>query len=412
MLDWCRARGVPPPQIEGIEQDPGRAAEARARFACILQVRILEDDFLWQPLGPYQYIVGNPPYVPITRLSEEEKTAFRDSFDTARGRFDLYVLFFEHALRMLSPDGRLVLITPEKYLYVETTRPLRRILARHAVQEVHFLPEDTFSPLTTYPVVTTVDAVAPTSMTRIYRRDGTVVLVQFPLSGDSLMAAIQGEIDHPQDGTVTLGDLCTRISAGVATGADRVFIRRRIGLDRGLLRYAHPTLSGRQLHGQREPLACRDILLVPYDDDGFLLPFEELGELRDLLLTPEVRRQLMVRTCAERKPWYAFHETPPLQEILRPKLLCKDVAATPHFWSDPDGGIVPRHSTYYIVPRDPDHLPALQRYLNSEAASRWMTGHCVRAANNYLRLQSRVVRKLPVPLDVLTMGMVAAGGAS
>jgi hypothetical protein len=102
-----------------------------------------------------------------------------------------------------------------------------------------------------------------------------------------------------------------------------------------------------------------------------------------------------------RKPWYAFHENPPLIDLLRPKILCKDIGPRPAFVLDPIGAIVPRHSVYYIVPGDSTDIMALLDYLNSETASGWLEKHCQRAANGFVRLQSSVLKRLPVPGGVL-----------
>jgi hypothetical protein len=115
------------------------------------------------------------------------------------------------------------------------------------------------------------------------------------------------------------------------------------------------------------------------------------------LRAPARKSLLDARTCAARKPWYSYHDNAPLNEILRPKILCKDISPTPFFVADNDGEIVPRHSTYYIVPKDPTQIPELVEYLNSRAAARWLLAHCQRAANGFLRLQSGVLKRLPVP---------------
>ncbi len=46
-----------------------------------------------------------------------------------------------------------------------------------------------------------------------------------------------------------------------------------------------------------------------------------------------------------------------LPEMLRPKILFKDIGARPQFWVDWTGDIVPRHSVYYLVPRDAGRAP-------------------------------------------------------
>ena len=124
----------------------------------------------------------------------------------------------------------------------------------------------------------------------------------------------------------------------------------------------------------------RNVMLLPYDENGRLLPEEELGALGGYLRRNDVRRRLLARTCARHKPWYAFHDALVLPEILRPKILFKDIGARPQFWVDWTGDIVPRHSVYYLVPRDAHALPVLLSYLESPAAHEWLNENCQRAA--------------------------------
>ncbi|MFH1463152.1 MAG: N-6 DNA methylase [Pseudomonadota bacterium] len=401
VLRGCARRGLAPPRILGVEEHAAFAAEARARFSGEPAVQIHHRDFLAGDPGQFEHVVGNPPYVPITGLSEAEKSSYRARFQTARGRFDLYLLFFEQALAALAPGGRLVFITPEKFLYVESARPLRRLLAQAGVEEVALLPEDVFAPLVTYPAVTTVQVDAVAGPGRLLRRDGGVLPLTLDPAGASLMPQIQGAPATAAPYGPVLEDLCLRVSAGVATGADSVFVRGQVSLPGPLCPFARPTLSGRQLAGQGRPLRPRDVMLLPYDPSGALLPEDQLGALGALLREPAIRARLEARTCARRKPWYAFHETPPLPDLLRPKLLCKDIAARPEFWADEQGDLVPRHSAYYVVPRDPALLGPLCAYLNSEPAARWLQAHCHRAANGFLRLQSSVLKRLPLPESLL-----------
>jgi len=90
---------------------------------------------------------SQPTYVPITALSEAEKARYRARYLTARGRFDLYLLFFRGGITAARAGGRLVFITPRKYLYVETAGPTARLLARWHIEEIRLVREDTFGDL-------------------------------------------------------------------------------------------------------------------------------------------------------------------------------------------------------------------------------------------------------------------------
>ncbi len=397
VLRWCEYRGLVPPRITGVESDPRHLPVLRAKYERQRTVRVEHTDFLADSQAKYDFIVGNPPYVAITALSENEKTEYRARYTTARGRFDLYLLFFEKALQSLELGGRLVFITPEKYLYVETAGPLRNLLARCHVEEIRLVREDTFGELVTYPTITVLNNADP-GPTQIVHRDSNTITVNLPSGQDPWLPLLEGEMPSPA--SVTLADVCLRISCGVATGADSVFVQPAVDLDPALQSFAHRTVAGRELSMVKSDLPQRFVMLIPYNMHCQLLPLERLGALKHYLIRDDIHQRLLARTCVKRKPWYAFHETPVLRDILRPKILCKDIGEKPHFWADRSGQIVPRHSVYYIVPREPAAIDVIMAYLQSNPAHEWLTRHCQRAAKGFLRLQSHVLQRLPLPDDV------------
>ncbi|MCK6554296.1 Eco57I restriction-modification methylase domain-containing protein [Candidatus Binatia bacterium] len=401
IIRWCERRGLAVPHVVGVESDARLLAEARRRLKRHRSVELRENDFLACDAGLYDFVVGNPPYVAITGLSVTERSRYRQRYETARGRFDLYLLFFEQALMCLKPGGRLVFITPEKFLYVETAAPLRRILARRQLEEIRLVGENTFGTLLTYPAVTSVRNAASRGPTVLIGRTGETVSVTPSSDGSSWLPQMNGSSSSKSG--ATLNQICVRVSCGVATGADAVFVLRDDLIDPQLKPFAYPTVAGRELTLAGAEVHGRHAMLVPYTRNGQLLKESELGGLHAYLMNPGRRAKLTARTCVARKPWYAFHETPPLPVILRPKILCKDITAQPGFWLDRTGGIVPRHSVYYIVPKNPDSLEEICQYLNSELARRWLASNCQRAANGFLRVQSHVLKLLPIPHRLATI---------
>ena len=397
VLRWSTGHQTAVPHIIGIESDPRFIKATKKRFSSISSVTIQEDDFLTSPDCKYDYVIGNPPYVSITRLSEQERSAFRQKYATAKGRFDLYLLFFERALNCLKPNGRLVFITPEKFLYVTTAQPLRLMLAKTSVEEIHLVDENVFGELATYPTITTIANCRTSGLTRIIFRNGRVRDVRLRSDALSWMPLIHGQADKITG--PTLNDICVRISCGVATGADAAFVVKAV--DPELKAFAYSTIAGQEMSLGDTALSPKKFMLIPYSDKGRLLSETELGKLGDYLRQPQRREMLLKRSCVVRKPWYAFHETPPLAEILRPKILCKDITRNSFFVVDETGMLVPRHSVYYIVPKDPSRIYEIADYLNSGTVRSWLISHCQRATNNFLRLQSHVLKQLPIPEELL-----------
>lgn len=393
VIRWCAREHQPTPRITGVEADPSLVQRARQKFDSQPNVVVEERDFLTPSTDRFNYIIGNPPYVPITRLSNTERHEYRQRFRCATGRFDLYLLFFEQSLGLLRPGGRLVFITPEKFLYVETARPLRRELSDVGVEEIALIDESAFGNLITYPTITTVCRGTAHGETRLVLRDGTVRTARLSRI-ESWLPVLNG-MDFQSSGT-NLETLFSRISCGVATGADRVFILKDCDIPDSLRSFAFRTLSGRQLV-PGGGVQTTHSMLVPYDRNGVLLAEQKLGALGYFLGQEERRTQLMGRTCVARKPWYAFHENPPLRELLQPKILCKDIGTRPWFVVDETGDVVPRHTVYYLIPKDASRIHELCSYLNSEQATSWLQANCQRAANGFARLQSHVLKRLPIP---------------
>ena len=397
ILEWCQKNGIKSPQITGVESDIQIFQRARESLRDYENVTLINKDFLLNEFGTYSFILGNPPYVRVEDIEESKKRIYRRKFSTAKNRFDLYILFFEKALRCLAPSGRLVFITPEKFEYTLTAKPLRALMTSYHIAEIHHLEEDVFEGYVAYPTITTIDNDTRRATTTIIHRDGSKATVMLPSDGSPWISAIRGQTSPMKTG-VRLGEICRRISCGVATGRDSIFVIPADKVPEGLKPFSYPTISGKQITA--EGVTVSDRILVPYDRFGRLIPEEMLGELRDYLF--DYKEDLTSRYCVVKgkRRWYAFHENPPMKDILQPKILCKDITKEPVFWLDKEGDIVPRHSVYYLIPKNPKILPSLFDYLNSETARNWLLLHCQRAANNFIRLQSNILKKLPIPQDL------------
>src|SRR6266849_880931 len=65
VIRWCADRRRALPQITGIECDTQLFTFLRAKYEHVRSVHIQHGDFLARRSTSYEFIVGNPPYVPI-----------------------------------------------------------------------------------------------------------------------------------------------------------------------------------------------------------------------------------------------------------------------------------------------------------------------------------------------------------
>jgi len=413
IIRWCREMDLEIPEIIGVELDSKFVEIARNRFKGIDRVKIIQGDFLTIEGhvlgGKFDYVISNPPYISYEKIPLDERKKYRRLFKCAVGRFDTYMLFFEKGLNVLKPRGKLVFITPEKYLYVLSAKPLRKLLSNYFVEEIELLSEDVFGEILAYPAITVIWKHSAERSTSVKLRDGRIVEIIPPKDGSPWLATALARLSSSVKGdtieAMRLKDVALRISAGVATGLDEVFVIPRISLPKELEPFAYPTVSGAELArfglGEAiDPKKLRHVMLMPYNIEGELLEEEMAKPLINYLAKYRFRLEKRTAVKVRRKRWYAFHEDPPLKDLLKPKILWPDISREPAFYVDLEGKIVPRHTVYYLVPKDASMLAELARYLNSEEVKKWLKVHCQRAANGYLRLQSHVLKELPVPRNI------------
>jgi methylase of polypeptide subunit release factors len=92
--------------------------------------------FLWklhfvevfQAKGGFDVVVANPPYVRQEEI-KHLKEALKRSYDTYTGTADLYVYFYEQAVRLLNSTGTLAFITSNKYFRAGYGEKLRTMLS-------------------------------------------------------------------------------------------------------------------------------------------------------------------------------------------------------------------------------------------------------------------------------------------
>lgn len=102
--------------VDDPEVDPKRAFNWHARFPEVLE------------RGGFDAVVGNPPYV-RQELLGPIKPHLAGKFAAYHGMADLYVYFYERALSILRPGGRLAYVVTNKWMKAGYGEPLRRLFS-------------------------------------------------------------------------------------------------------------------------------------------------------------------------------------------------------------------------------------------------------------------------------------------
>lgn len=215
----------------------------------------------------------------------------------------------------------------------------------------------------------------------------------------------------------TLEEAGLRVGIGVATGADRVFIRPLDELD--ALGVEDERRLPLALAGNVATAGEGGATTFEWSGKAVLNPFEDDGSLADLDAYPRfaayVRRHegaLRKRHVAKKSParWYRTIDRiwPALTE--RPKLLIPDIKGGAAVAYDA-GTAYPHHNLYYVVVDGARRgeevseaistrawdLRALQAVLRSSVAEFFVASYAVRMRGGFLRFQAQYLRRIRVP---------------
>lgn len=373
------------------------------------------------------FVVGNPPYIRLEDVPDERMAAYRDSCVTMGGRADVYIGFYEVALRSLKPGGKLGFICADRWMRNQYGRKLRQLVTRRYSMDLVLAMHDVdafHEQVSAYPAITVISnqpqgtAIAADTTHAFGEtqarefRSWTVDTTQtrtdtatyhaarlphwFP-GEDSWPAASPARLAMLEDISERFGLLedkntGTRVGIGIATGADKVFITDD----------EHLVERDRLL-----PMAMtRDTTTGDLDWRGTFLvnPWTARGELVDLAAYPRLAayfRQhsdvLRKRYVAMKQPdrWYKTIDKVDHQLTRRSKLLFPDMKLTIHPVLD-EGGLYPHHNLYFIV-SDVWDLRVLGGLLLSKVAEAFVEAYAVKMRGGTLRFQAQYLRKIRVP---------------
>ena len=108
--------------------------------------KIYNEDYLKSEVNiPFDFIVGNPPYITYSDLSQEERTFIKQTYDTCRqGKFDYCYAFIEHSIKLLSNEGKMSYLIPSSIFKTVFGDKLREFMSQHIVEIREYTKEKIF----------------------------------------------------------------------------------------------------------------------------------------------------------------------------------------------------------------------------------------------------------------------------
>jgi adenine-specific DNA-methyltransferase len=105
----------------------------------------------------FEAALANPPYVDsetMTRTQPEMRRLYASLFATAKGNWDLFVVFIEKGYDLLKPKGMISFIVPNKLLGAPYSEAIRKFMAKNCLHEIRdYSRVRVFKDSDVYPIV-------------------------------------------------------------------------------------------------------------------------------------------------------------------------------------------------------------------------------------------------------------------
>ncbi|KAA0001077.1 MAG: hypothetical protein FE040_01065, partial [Thermoplasmata archaeon] len=137
----------------------------------------------------FDVVIGNPPYIRVQNLPEEDRKFFAKNFESALGSYDIYVLFVEKAIELLNEGGKFSFIMPLKFFQADYGRKLRKLILENCNIDmiVDFGTTKVFGDATTYPCLL--------FLTKTEKRKKTLKYIRIKKNASDLVEIAEKKLD-------------------------------------------------------------------------------------------------------------------------------------------------------------------------------------------------------------------------
>lgn len=108
----------------------------------------------------FDIVIGNPPYVDVKSLPSDDVNLYFRLFETTENRINLYSIFIERCLNLMSSKGLLCFINPNSILINESYEKIRKKIISQVTQIIK-LPDNVFNAATVETIILLLTSSSP-----------------------------------------------------------------------------------------------------------------------------------------------------------------------------------------------------------------------------------------------------------
>ena len=384
--------------------------------------------------GGFDVVIGNPPYVRIQGIKsnqEQESRFYESNFKSAKGRYDLYILFIEQSLNLIKDTGVASYILPHNFMTGNLGAGIRELLFQnHCLEQiVHFGSYLVFEEALTYTCIIKIshhnESVRYVSINpKDINTDIAFESIEYSelgkekwnltdQSSQNVLKRISAINSH-------VYDFFSVVGRGIVTGMDDCFILSGVidgetfrGYSKGLKHdiniesaLVRPILKGDSVHAY-EPLNPNMFILYPHiikDGKTEVIPENKLKDrypltYNYLLKFKETLVAKKIKYKTNPEYWYSLHNSRDMSLFCEKKIITPYLANKCQMSMDFNGGMFTNDKCSVLKLKSQYenlYLPFLT-ILNSKLCWFFITKNSSEFAGGYFVFSNLFVNPFPIP---------------
>ncbi len=404
-------------------------------------------DPLWMyGVKEFDIVIGNPPYLRVQGIDPTIKKKYEATYVSAKGAYDLYILFTERGQQLLNEKGTLNFIQPDKWINGALGKGLRKITAPHIYRLISFKHYQVFN-ASTYSSLLWVTKTKQEhgaygeldkdliSNTQLQNWLNELVKSDFTKIDNGKLGEDAWLFTKPNASRIItkmnrhrrkVKDVFDRIFTGLQTSLDDVYflsnsktegdfvvgkpkaIGREIKIEKGLVKQL---LKGDNVH-RYEKLKSDTYVIFPYElrnQNGkevakpFTPEFIKKNFPNGWNYLIECETLIKGRESGKLKndtDWYKYLYPKNLNLFDNPRLVCRDICQYSQFSFDVHGDFCQTTTVYgylknEVIKEDYRYFLSI---LNSQLTWYFMKNTAPVLANGYYRYMPRYISEFPIPV--------------
>lgn len=378
----------------------------------------------------FDVVIGNPPYIEFKKLTTQEKKPFL-KFQSATGKFDLYVIFLEHGLQLTKEkSGVLCYINPTTFMRKDFGVGIRSFLhQKSTILKIHdFVDLQVFDGATNYTGIFVIQNKQKSKYDFYYSkydcpkmlssrefenelRDHEsnaikqVQLIQQTLlesSWEFIDSQIRHILDLCESSGFPLKDCTHAIFQGIASGKDEVFYvdNKNItenNLEVGLLK---PLLKGKDIKSYKIDWSGTYVI-YPYDGQGKVINENELKLKYPNIYSYFIKNKALLsgRSYFDNsgKIWYEIWNPRSPKNFSMARIVTTEISARNNFiLTDEYFG---NTKTYHILPKSEYEHYYVLGLLNSRLLEFYYQSITTPQVGGFYAYKTQFLNKIPIRKD-------------